>query len=261
MQVRAVAGMSAPLCTACGIVSIAVPARDASDTTDFGFVAGDRYTLGYSCLEPGTPVALPGGGLRVPYLLINRLNSETELFTEENTQVFRIGAGGLPDTTSEATSCLSYNAVEQVWTGASPPGCNENRVPVQVTAFLCGLATRLETGVAEGCTGIPEVETAAGPFNADTDASDLTTYNEYTGNLRRVLTVAIVDSISDQLAMTVLGFRQFLLQPLANTTTLNPTDSNGRFIVTYIGSSVPLKLGRFSGCSQAAGPGKVVLHQ
>ena len=261
VQVRAVAGMSAPLCTACGIVSIAVPARDASDTTDFGFVPGDRYTLGYSCLEPGTPPALPGGGLRVPYLLINRLNAEAELFAEESTQAFRIGAGGLPDSTSEAVSCVSYNAVEQVWAGASPPGCNENRVPVLTTALLCGLATRLETGVAEGCAGIAEVETAAGPFSADTDTADLSTYNEYTGNLRRLLTVAIVDSISDPLAMTVLGFRQFLLQPAANTANLNPTDSNGRFIVTYAGSSAPLRQGRFAGCSLAAGPGKVVLHQ
>jgi len=40
-----------------------------------------------------------------------------------------------------------------------------------------------------------------------------------------------------------------------------PADPNGRFLAIYIGSVAPVKQGRFDGCQQTAGPGKVVLHQ
>jgi len=43
--------------------------------------------------------------------------------------------------------------------------------------------------------------------------------------------------------------------------TLNPGDNNGRFNALYIGYPMPLKQGRFDGCTLAGGPGKVVLHQ
>ena len=61
--------------------------------------------------------------------------------------------------------------------------------------------------------------------------------------------------------MMVLGFRQFLVDPNPDATNINPTDQNGRFVALYIGSVAPVKQGRFDGCTQAAGPGKVVLHQ
>jgi hypothetical protein len=56
--------------------------------------------------------------------------------------------------------------------------------------------------------------------------------------------------------MTILGFRQFLVQP-----EVSANDANARFVASYIGSVVPLKQGTFGGCTQTAGPGKVVLHQ
>ena len=34
-----------------------------------------------------------------------------------------------------------------------------------------------------------------------------------------------------------------------------------RYAAMYIGSVMPVSQGRFSGCQQTAGPGKVVLHQ
>jgi hypothetical protein len=61
--------------------------------------------------------------------------------------------------------------------------------------------------------------------------------------------------------MTILGFRQFLVIPGQGATVINPADANGRFVAMYIGSVAPLKQGRFDGCQQTAGPGKVVLHQ
>ena len=62
-------------------------------------------------------------------------------------------------------------------------------------------------------------------------------------------------------SMTVLGFRQFLVEPDPSGVDVNPGDTNGRFIVLYVGSLVPVKQGRIDGCQISAGPGKVVLHQ
>jgi hypothetical protein len=51
------------------------------------------------------------------------------------------------------------------------------------------------------------------------------------------------------------------VQPAQDATNINPADQNGRFIVTYIGSVAPLKQGSTRGCTQTAGPGKIVLHR
>src|SRR5438876_4807745 len=56
----AVAGVSAPLCTACGIDPYAVAALSTDDTVDFGFSAGVVYTFGFQCIGGTTPAALPG---------------------------------------------------------------------------------------------------------------------------------------------------------------------------------------------------------
>ncbi len=61
--------------------------------------------------------------------------------------------------------------------------------------------------------------------------------------------------------MTVLGFRQFLLEPNSGATDITTGDVYGRFFGMYIGSVAPVPQGRFDGCSISAGPGKVVLHQ
>ena len=81
------------------------------------------------------------------------------------------------------------------------------------------------------------------------------------GNGRRIITIPIVDSIANTTSMTVLGYRQFLLLPNSGDTDLVPGDTAGRFLGMYIGSVAPLTQGRFDGCTQTAGPGKVVLHQ
>lgn len=261
MRVQAVAGVSAPLCLACGIESIAVAAPNVDDTENFGFVAGTRYTLGYSCTGAQQPQPLAGGAQRLPYVLINRLNSAATTFADEGTQTLRIGAAGMPGSTAEALSCVNVNAVEAVWEGATPQQCNQQQVAGQITAFLCGLATRLENGAYSGCENIAEIETVVQGLQADTDVADVEDYLAYAGNGRRVITVVIVDGVTNTTAMTVLGFRQFLLEPGANVTNINPLDTNGRFNALYIGSQMPLRQGRISGCSATYGPGRVVLHQ
>jgi hypothetical protein len=85
-----------------------------------------------------------------------------------------------------------------------------------------------------------------------------------------VITVPVVDvlAVNTGTPMTVLGFRQFLLQPNPDGTPFNPSDPNGRFVATYIGSPMPVKQGyvddRFGLSCPApvtSGPGKVVLHR
>ncbi len=261
VQVSAVAGRSGALCQVCGTEPIAVPALDASDPTDFGFVVGTRYTFGYNCSGQGTPAILPGGGSRVDYVLVNRLNSETQTFTAESTQVFRSGAAGLPPTTNRALGCFSVNTAETLWVGADPLPCLQNSVPALVQNFLCGIAMRFDTAPAGVCSAIPEIDTLTAAYAADIDVADAADYAAYTGNGKRIITVPVVDAITNLSAMTTLGFRQFLVQPAQDATSINPADQNGRFIVTYIGSVAPIKQGSMNGCSQTAGPGKVVLHQ
>jgi Flp pilus assembly protein TadG len=261
IQVAAVAGRSAPLCQVCGTEPIVVPALDPTDATDFGFVQGTRYTFGYNCSGQGTPAILPGGGARVDYVLINRLNTETQIFTAESTQLFRAGAAGLASTPNRALGCFNVNAAETLWAGADPLPCLQNGVPALVQNFLCGLAMRFDAAVAGNCTAIPEVDTISASFTPDTDVADAADYAAYTGNGKRIITVPVVDSITNLSAMTVLGFRQFLVQPALNQTTINTADQNGRFVVTYIGSVAPVKQGSMRGCTQTAGPGMVVLHR
>ncbi len=60
-----------------------------------------------------------------------------------------------------------------------------------------------------------------------------------------MITVTVVDALPANTAtpMTVLGFRQFLVQPNPDGTFFDPSDANGRFVATYIGSPMPVKQG------------------
>lgn len=271
IEVAAVAGVSAPLCTACGIEPIAIAAADAADTTDFGFVRGTRYTFGYQCTGGGVPSNLAGGSARIPYLLLNRYNEEATLYADESSQALRIGAQGmLPTSTPDnpantdtygRRACMTVNTTESIWASAVAPACNSNRVPPAVAAFTCGLALRFDSSsVPAACASIADVEAIAALYTADPDITDIEDYTTYTGNGRRIITVAVVENIAAE-TLQPLGFRQFLLEPNADTGTLSPGDSNGRFNALYIGYPMPVRQGRFDGCSLTAGPGKVVLHQ
>jgi hypothetical protein len=259
VSVRAVAGVSAPLCMACGVEPIAIAPVNADDSTDFGFVVNQRYTLGYMCTgQP--PAGLAGATQRIPYLLLNRYNDAAELFPDETSQAYRAGAGGLPPSTDPARSCVRINAAESVWATAAPRAC-QLAVQQTVSGFTCGLVTRFNTALPEGCANIAEAGDIITAYNADSDITDLDDYTAYTGNTRRVITVAIVDALNAAETMNVLAFRQFLIQPTLDEAGINGTDINGRFVVSYLGSPVPLRSGSFSGCSVTSGPGKVVLHR
>lgn len=257
----AVAGVSAPLCTACAIEPIAVAPMDATETTDFGFITGTRYTLAYTCSGNPQPTGLQGAASVVPYLLLNRLDSEAAIFTDEQSQAFRIGAQGLPGSTTASKVCFTINTAEQIWANATPGQCSSAQPPGPVVSLLCGITTRFESSTPTACSQIAEVDTLASLYLPDTDTTDLDDYTQYLGNGRRVITVPIVDVLNTTGDMTLLGFRQFLVEPNQGGVDITPNDQYGRFVALYIGSVMPLRAGSFAGCTQTAGPGKVVLHQ
>ena len=242
----AVAGISPPLCTACGIEPFAVAAPNQADTIDLGFVPGTTYVLTYLCsgLLPTPPAGLP----QITYVLLNRLDTNATVFADEDSQAFRAGAGGLPGNTNSAQACFRVNNTEAIWASAVINQCALNRVAPVVNNALCGLDTRFETSPA-ACAGITNVDTLAQAYLPDTDIDDHDAYADYTGNGRRIITIPIVDAVSAG-TMTVLGFRQFLVMQS------NPADSLGRFQAMYIGSVAPVKQGRFDGCQLASGTGK-----
>lgn len=256
----AVAGISAPLCQACGIEPYAVAAIDPTDLVNFGFTADTKYSFTYLCT--GTqPTLLPGATSLVSYILLNRQDPNAVLYPDPSSQVFRDAAGGLPGSTNSALSCFRVNTTEVVWPNAVANACTANTVAPLVTEALCGLASRFDSATPTVCAGIPSVDTLYTIYPPDTDTADYDGYADYTGNGRRLITVPVVDTVSDSANMTILGFRQFLVIPAQGSAIINPADSLGRFVALYAGSVAPLKQGRFDGCQLSAGPGKVVLHQ
>ncbi len=265
---RASAGMSAPVCTACGIDPFVIAPIDVDDTVDFGFVAGSLYTLGSQCTG-AAPGVLGASVARVPYLLIDRFD-DTSL-QDESQQLYRIGAQGLLPSSTTAKACVTIASAdgEQIWSvvnggtlSAAPLACGQ--VPPAARDVLCGIYTRLDQNVTPpaACSVVTEVETLAANYTPDRDVTTLDDYTLYTGNTRRVMTFPVVDALNAGAAMTVLGFRQFLIQPNPDDVVTNPADTNGRFIALYIGNKVPLKQGGFGGtCGVTSGPGKVVLLQ
>lgn len=261
ISARAVAGISPPLCVACGIDPIAVAPLDSTDTVDFGFIAGTEYTFGFNCTGAPVPQPLPGGTARVPYLILNRLNSSATVFADEQSQLYRIGAGGLPGNTDPNLGCFTINNTEQIWATALPVACSASTPGSSVVSLLCGITSRFEPTYPDICAGIADIDTMSTLFPQDLDNTQITDYTQYIGNGRRIITIPIVDALNPGGDMTVLAFRQFLIQPLQGGVDISPSDPDGRFDVLYLGSVAPVKQGRFSGCQQTSGPGKTVLHQ
>ncbi|MCU1259124.1 MAG: hypothetical protein JWO80_2009 [Bryobacterales bacterium] len=267
---RAVAGISAPVCTACGIEPFAVAALDASDPVNFGFTVSTEYTFGYMCTGNPAPVPLAGTAQRLPYLIVDRYNASNAL--PEDQQLFSIGAGGLLPTGPGALTsgglttygCLTAapGNSENVWASASPGICSAGAPPPSVQEMLCGLSTRMDINTPSACSVVTDLATVSAHFQADSDVTNpITDYTSYAGSTRRIITIPIVTTLGTA-GMNVLGFREFLLEGSPGFDTNNPSDQNGRFIALYIGSPAPVKQGRFDGgCGATSGPGKVVLFQ
>jgi Flp pilus assembly protein TadG len=288
---RATAGISAPLCTACGVVPLAIAALDAGDTVNFGFDAtfSVLYTLSQSCTGNPTPINIagtssagPNGLPTVPYVLINRYDTSSATLDEFD-QAYQSGANGVaasinptPNalTTNPNTplACMSIGDTEQIWASAVPPTC-ATPTPRATQAMLCGVYSRIDnTTTPTACTtAVTDFDAMSLSYPPDTDVvpNVAPPYSDYAGNGRRIITVAIVDALAPNTAapMTVLGFRQFLVVPNSDGAFFSPGDPNGRFPVLYIGNPAPVQSGWFdtryaNSCpvGSFSGPGKVVLH-
>jgi Flp pilus assembly protein TadG len=277
---QALAGISAPLCTACGIEPFAVAALDNTDTVNFGFgdpTAGTLFTFAFYCIGTATTTGPPTlTGTVVEYVVINRYDTANATL-DETQQLYKDGAQGLvaspdPNPTGSPVplACAGINdASETIWASAVPATCAVTIAPsASVSEALCGLYSRLDnTSPPAVCsTAVTDFAGLSAAYLPDTDLAAGEVYTSYAGNLRRIITVPIVNALAANasVTMTVLGFRQFLLEPAS----LNPADSYGRFVVQYIGSPAPVQQGWFDdhfglGCPipVPSGPGKVVLHQ
>lgn len=274
IAVSAVAGLSAPVCTACGIDGLAVVDQsDGSDPVNYGFVPGGFYTLYLTPLQqtpnaPVTPAPLAGTVAAVQYAILDHVPSGPQGLDLDGS-LFELGAGGIssssgltpPGTVTAETPEVAYSNLQ----GNTSPGTTVGR------DILCGLNVRFGVDPSLNICGILDSGQFAelSPlFTADTDlggeeyaaGAGLQDYAaEYDGSLRRVLTMAVVDA-SDSL--NVLNFRQFLIEMSANQTQgLDPAPVSGAFRAQYIGAPVPLRCGGIGGlCTVSAGVGRVVLH-
>jgi len=240
---------------------------------NFGFGAPSddvNYTFYYNC--SGTaPAFLPNTGLAVAYTIINRYDAANTTVPDETDQLFRLGAAGLMSSTTPNPTgspiplgCVGIgDTLEAVWNSPSfsavPPLCTAALPPV-AQAALCGLYSRFDNQTQPGAcvTGVTDYSALQPVYLPDPDIvtgqADL--YSAYTGNGRRVITVPVVDALALNTAatMTVLGFRQFLVQPNPDGTFFNPSDPNGRFVATYIGSPMPVKQGTSTTASRRVVP-------
>lgn len=272
VTVAAVAGISTPVCTACGIDVLAVEDQSAgADMLNFGFVPGNFYTLyltqsqqGLS--QPVTQAPLTGTTLSARYAILNHVPAGSQGLDLDGT-LFALAAGGI--STSPDAAPPGLVSIGTAETGY--PNLQGNTGPGTTVGqdLLCGLNTRFGVAVSETrCANLSDAFAALAPlFVADTDAggndADGTALQDYAaqydGNLRRVLTLPVVDT-SD--ALNVLNFRQFLIEtsPTVNGG-VDPTSRSGAFRAQYIGSPVPLHCGSASGiCRVTSGVGRAVLH-
>jgi len=210
-------------------------------------------------------------------MLLDRYNATDVTFPDETTQLFRDAANGTPgsnptlgvvsNSSAQPIACFNIQntLAESVWVNAAPVACSPaSSAPPLVQSFLCGLDARFEPApdatLSSTCGTIPNIGTVEQAYTQDTDLVEEDIFTSYSGNGRRLITVPIVDTMTPA-SMTILGFRQFLIQPNVNTQQVLATDVSGRFLAMYVGNVAPVKQGSFGNCGVTAGPGKVVLHQ
>jgi Flp pilus assembly protein TadG len=270
----AVAGISSPICAACGIEPIAVTALDTTDESDYGFVRGDYYTLYLTpsqqspnitgCLATTPTTPLDSTDAVVEYSLLSHFPSGPA--TDADGTVFEISAGTMSqDPTLDPPGTITIGSTEAVISSLQGTDCAD-AIPAG-RDVICGFNTRFGVDpTSNECAAIASVTDIAPSFSPDTDPAtglDLQDYStEYDGNSRRVITVAVIDSVD---TVAVLNFRQFFIVNSPNSegldTTTTSTVSTGSIRAQYIGMPVPLHCGGVGGaCQVTYGVGRTVLH-
>ena len=277
IAVSAIAGLSAPLCVASGIDGIAIvdPSMGA-DSDHFGLVLGNYYTLSLSSSQ----APLDSTDSTVAYVILDHFPNGVQDTSLLDDLLFELGAGTIATTAGlDPPGSITIGNIEVAY--GSP-----NNVATSVlqgatnTAgqdILCGLNLRfgVDPSANDVCNTGNSVDFASlaslFPAAADTDIGAVASGSgglqdfamdycqDGACNFRRVLTVAVVDAAE---TLTVLNFRQFLLEPSSTVVQgLDPAAANGSFRVQYIGAPVPVRSGTLGGsCGVSIGIGRVVLH-
>ena len=237
---------------------------------------GDQYTFYYSCTGAGAGVDRGDAGpVRDPESRRIRIWTSPPRWCSKA----RGGLTGSTITTPNActiapttpTSCVNIGDIEQIpISGNATPGrCQATTPQIDVTRCYAGCIRGCPTDLLRVVRRITPPRTA--PFAADTDPAAGYGPDGVCGERPAHLHGGGGEpaGVGHELraAMTVLGFRQFLLDPAADGS-YNPGDANGRFAALYLGSVQPLPQGWFDtryapACRSylTTGPGKVVLHQ
>ena len=280
VAVAGMAGVSSAVCTACFVEPLAVVAIDATDEINYGFQAGQYYTFYLSPVQrfvrPPCQATRPGLLTDTvdfaQYLILNHYPWGPE--TGVDGQIFRLGAAPMvksPDTENPDPGCVTIDAAEV--SNANFPSTTCAAATQMGRDFLCGLNTRFGVDpTSNACANVEGAADLTPLLKADTDPGAdgvLQDYGvEYCGNQRRVLTVAVID---DPALLTVLNFRQFLLQNSDGLLGLNVAGSPAAPVYTapfraeYIGYGAPIASGGIGGACMTlhpllVGPGRPVLH-
>ena len=259
VSVAAIAGLSGPMCTVCGIEGLAVvDMSGGSDPTNYGFTPGLVYTLS---LTGGGRIAGTAGIAR--YVVLDHSPNGPVGLEDVDGALFELGAGTIsnaPGLTPAGT--IAIDTTETVFPS----------LPANATVardLICGLNVRFGVDASNPpCSAVGEFASLQTAFTADTDVNGganptMEDYAmEYSGNFRRIITVAIIDTAT---TLGVVNFRQFLIEPAPPPTQGLAASAVGAFRAQYIGTPVPLRCGGVGGVcsisgSASPGVGRVVLH-
>src|SRR5205823_5195562 len=162
----AIAGISAPICSACGIDGLAVVAIDTSDPMNYGFTLGGFYTLFLTRSQRTagavTPPVLTGTSSSVQYAILDHVPSGPADLDLDGS-LFELGAGGL----SSSAGLTPPSAITIDSTEAGYP----NLQGTVGQDILCGLNIRFAVEPQANCATIAggEFTSLAALFSADSD--------------------------------------------------------------------------------------------
>jgi Flp pilus assembly protein TadG len=270
---KSVAGISAPICSACGIDGLAVAdLSGGSDPANYGFIPGHFYTLYLLRAQrnngAATPPAPIDGSQLAAYVVLNHIPNGPQGLDADAT-LYELAAGGLSNNPTLAIpGTVAVGSTETLYTAGTSLTVGPD--------ILCGLNVRfaVDPSLTPNCSAVDGglFPSLSSLFTADTDPGGAGGYAagtglqdfaiEYDGNVRRVLTVTVVDSTS---TLSVLNFRQFLIDPAPPSATitqgLDTTLLTGAFRAQYLGAPVPIRCGGVGGiCTITSGVGRTVLH-
>ena len=276
ITVSAIAGLSAPLCVASGIDDLAIvdPSMGA-DSDHFGLVPGNYYTLSLS----STQAPLDSTDSTIAYVILDHFPNGVQDTGLLDDLLFELGAASIstnagldpPGTITIGNIGVAYGSPNSVATTVF-----QSTTTTAGQDILCGLNVRfgMDPSLNDACNTGNRLDFPSlfSRFQAaaDTDIGMVASGSaglqdfavdycqEGVCNFRRILTVPVVDAAD---TLTVLNFRQFLLEPSTVSQGLDPTAANGSFRAQYIGTPVPVRSGALGGsCGVSVGIGRVVLH-